>query len=355
MAEINFLPGPVKVSARVKAALGANAFSHRSEAFGKLHEHCAEMLLRLGKSRHVVLLMGSGTAANSMVAQEIKKLSAKGLILSNGAFGDRLLHQGEQAGLDFDQYALNWGEVFSFDKIKKLLRGKSWIWLTHCETSTGALNLDEQLVAYCKAQNIKLCLDSISAFGNQEVDFSDIYLASGSSGKGLCSFAGIALVFYNHKPEYIQNGFDYLDLAAYHEAADVPYTFSSNLLNALHTALLTTDYQRKFIRNQKHALQMMEWLAANGLRTPLTARQADYIWTIALPEKISSLTLGANLEKNGVLIHYRNRYLLDNNWNQIALMGTCRTKELSVGLSIFEHELRALLRGKLTSTYAGLN
>ncbi|MDR0771350.1 MAG: aminotransferase class V-fold PLP-dependent enzyme [Burkholderiales bacterium] len=344
MAEINFLPGPVKISRQVRTALSADAFSHRSEAFSRLYEQCSDMLLRLGKSKHVVLLMGSGTAANAMVAQELKKLSGKGLILSNGEFGERLISQGTKAGLDFDRYALNWGEAFALEEMKERLENKSWLWLVHCETSVGAINLDEQLVAYCKAQNIKLCLDSVSAFGNQEVDFSDVYLASSSSGKGLCSFYGIALVFYNHEPERAPGGCDYLDLAVYHEAASVPFTFSSNLLNALSMALRITDYQKKFKQNAKHALRVKEWIAANGLHAPLRARQADYIWTIAVPEKIPSAVLGARLKENGLWIHFKNRYLLENNWIQIALMGTGGTKEVSAGLDLFERELRALRR-----------
>jgi aspartate aminotransferase-like enzyme len=341
MAKINFLPGPVKIAPRVKAALGAKAFSHRSDAFGRLHEQCAEALLRLSKSKHVALLMGSGTAANAVVAQELKKLSAKGLILSNGEFGTRLINQGRKAALDFESYALNWGEAFAFEEIKKRLQDKSWLWLTQCESSIGALNFDERLVAYCKERSIKLCLDSVSAFGNQEVDFSEVYLASSTSGKGLCSFSGISMVFYNHEPECAQNGFDYLDLAVYHEAETVPFTFSSNLLNALNTALRTTDYRKKFSQNAKHALRIKECLAASGLHTPLSARQADYIWTIAIPEKISSSALGARLEKEGVLVHYKNRYLLENNWIQMALMGVCNAKEVAIGLSVLERELRA--------------
>ncbi|MCL2297579.1 MAG: aminotransferase class V-fold PLP-dependent enzyme [Proteobacteria bacterium] len=344
MAEINFLPGPVKISPRVKAALGAKTLSHRSDAFSSLHEQCKEALLRLGKSKHVAMLMGSGTAANAVVAQELKKLSAKGLILSNGEFGTRLIHQGRKAGLDFDSYVLSWGEAFAFEEIKKRLQGKSWLWLTHCETATGALNLDERLVAYCKERNIKLCLDSVSAFGNQETDFSGAYLASSSSGKGLCAFSGIALVFYNHEPEHARSGMDYLDLAVYQEAATVPFTFSSNLLNALHTALLTTDYRKKFAQNTKHASRITECLAANGLHTPLNERQADYLWTIAIPEKIPSSALGARLEKEGVLFHYRNRYLLENNWIQMALMGVFRAKEVVAGLGALERGLQALLR-----------
>ena len=346
MAEINFLPGPVAVSPRVRAALGVNAFSHRSDRFDKVHEQCAEALLRLSKSKYVVMVMGSGTAANAVVAQELKKLSAKGLILSNGEFGDRLISQGTKAGLDFDSHALSWGEAFTFEKIQKLLQNKSWLWLTHCESSTGALNLDEQLIAYCKARNIKLCLDSVSALGNQEVDFSDIYLASSTSGKGLCSFAGIGLVFYNHKPASASNGYDYLDLAVYHEAASVPFTFSSNLLNALHTALHTTDYPKKFARTARYALRVTELITANTLHSPLRARQAEYIWTIALPHKISPLLLGAGLEKQGVFVHYNNRYLLENNWIQLAFMGACGIKEVSLGLSLLERELKTLLCGR---------
>jgi aspartate aminotransferase-like enzyme len=344
MAEINFLPGPVQIAQRVQAALGVRAFSHRSDAFSRIHKQCADMLLQLGKSKHVAMLMGSGTAANAVVAQELKKLSAKGLILANGEFGARLISQGTKAGLNFDSYALNWGEAFAFEKIQELLRDASWLWLAHCETSTGAVNVDERLVAYCKERKIKLCLDSVSAFGNQEVDFSDSYLASGASGKGLCSFAGIALVFYNHEPQHARNGHDYLDLSVYHEAASVPFTFSSNLLNALYTALLTTDYTKKFAQNARHALQITELIAANRLRTPLSARQADYIWTIALPQTAPSLALGTELEKNGVFIHYKNPYLLENNWIQIALMGACGAKRVSDGLNILDRELKAFLR-----------
>ncbi|MDR2695164.1 MAG: aminotransferase class V-fold PLP-dependent enzyme [Deltaproteobacteria bacterium] len=345
MAAINFLPGPVAISPRVQAALGVNAFSHRGDAFSSLYTQCAHALLELGKSKYVAMLMGSGTAANAVVAQELKKLSARGLILANGEFGERLIRQGAQAGLEFDSHVLPWGEAFAWENIQTLLHNAAWVWLAHCETSTGAVNLDERLVEYCKARNIKLCLDSVSAFGNQEVDFSGMYLASGTSGKGLCAFAGIALVFYNHEPQRARHGHDYLDLAVYHEAASVPFTFSSNLLNALYTALRTTDYTKRFLHNARHALRIAELLAANALHTPLSARQADYIWTIALPDSVPSSALGTELEKNGVFVHYKNTYLLANNWIQLALMGACGVEEVAAGLSILDRELQAAISG----------
>ena len=334
------MPGPVKISPKVRAALAARPLSHRGGAFAELHGQCKDALLRLGKSKHVILLMGSGTAANAMVAQELKKLPGRGLVLANGEFGARLAAQGARAGLDFDTHRVAWGGAFAFEGVREKLRGKSWLWLAHCETSTGAVNLDARLAAHCKAQNIKLCLDSVSALGNQEVDFSGVYLASGVSGKGLCAVPGVAMVFYNHAPKPARTGLDYLDLAVYHGAAGVPFTFSSNLLAALRAALSATDYTRKFARNARHAARVGEWLAANKLRTPLThAQQADYVWTLALPKRISSPALGVRLEQNGVFVNHRNRYLARRNWIQIALMGVCGTKELAAALDIFGREM----------------
>ncbi|PTY83095.1 hypothetical protein B5V90_18190, partial [Heyndrickxia sporothermodurans] len=42
--------------------------------------------------------------------------------------------------------------------------------------------------------------------------------------------------------------------------------------------------------------------------------------TIELPKELSSLAFGEDLYLNGFLVHYRNRYLVEKNWLQIALM-----------------------------------
>ena len=39
-----------------------------------------------------------------------------------------------------------------------------------------------------------------------------------------------------------------------------------------------------------------------------------------IPKDLSSLAIGEDLYLNGFLVHYRNRYLIENNWIQIALM-----------------------------------
>ena len=303
---LNFLPGPVDIAPVVQAAMAAPAVWHRSKDFLHLYAQTKEKLLQLAQSRHVCLLQGSGTLANAVITQEIKKLGTRGLIVSNGEFGSRLIQQAAQAGLAFESYILDWGQRLDPNVMTNLLVDKDWLWLTQCETSTGALNLESWLMRHCKDRGIKLCLDSISAMGCMPVDFSDVYLASCASGKGLESYAGIAMVFYNHVPQPVHNGHSYLDLFTYHEIHNPPFTFSSNLLCALHMALHSTDYSAKHARNAHHAANLEQWLAQTGLHTPLAgAQQAEQVWTVALPPNVCASALGQYLEDKGIALHYK--------------------------------------------------
>lgn len=347
-AMLNFLPGPVAISAEVQAAFATPPVWHRSDAFLEYYNHSRQQLKDIGKSKYIVLLMGSGTMANAVVAQEIKKLPARGLILANGEFGERLVRQARQAGLDFDVYATEWGQRFCPEAIKKLLIDKGWLWLVQCETSTGTVNLETWLTQYCQKHSIKLCLDSISAAGCMEVDFSHAYLASSTSGKGFESYAGIAMVFYNHEPEFVDMGHAYSDLFTYHKVESPPFTFSSNLLFALHTALNHTDYKAKYTHNYVHSEKLKQWLCNHNLVTPLVgAQQADHVWSIALDSNESSSKIGEALEQRGITLHYKNHYLQNNNWLQLTLMTNHSNEEIDVMLETFEH-VRSTTQKKTT-------
>src|ERR1041385_7458953 len=74
-----------------------------------------------------------------------------------------------------------------------------------------------------------------------------VYLASCVSGKGLAAFPGLSMVFYNHKlipaPKALPR---YLDLGLYAANDGVPFTHSSNMLNALQAALRRPSWQKRF-------------------------------------------------------------------------------------------------------------
>ena len=60
------------------------------------------------------------------------------------------------------------------------------------------------------------------------------------------------------------------------------------------------------------------------------------VLTLALPQEISSKTVGWQLQKAGYLLSYRSEYLLKRNWIQICLMGEFSRQHLSSLLSILE-------------------
>jgi aspartate aminotransferase-like enzyme len=56
---------------------------------------------------------GSGTLANDAIAAQLSLLDGRGLVLSNGEFGERLIDHARRFGLSFDVLKIEWGEAFT--------------------------------------------------------------------------------------------------------------------------------------------------------------------------------------------------------------------------------------------------
>lgn len=327
VVEGNFLPGPVPVSESVRKAHDADPVSHRSASFMADFAETKRWLCQLAGSRSVEILPGSGTLANDVVAAQLSLLDKPGLILSNGEFGERLIDHATRFKLAFHVLKVEWGSPFNHEAIGRLLAdygSLAWIWAVHCETSSGLLTDIEPLAHLAAARDMRLCLDCISSIGNVPVDLSAVYLASGTSGKGLGAYPGLALVFYNHdvqpKPQDLPR---YLDLGLYAAQAGVPFTVSSNLLYALLAAVRRITPSAM---GGKHAVAsaLQTRLAAMGLQLiGQDGQLSPAVVTIALPEAVSSAEVGDRLEQLGYLVSYRSGYLLARNWMQICLMGEC--------------------------------
>ena len=346
---ISFLPGPVSIHDAVRETLGQFPISHRSDAFLLSFQITKQLLRQLTGGRGVEILLGSGTLANDVVAGQLSLLERPGLVLSNGEFGERLIDQATRFRLPFEEHRLDWGEPFDLELIRgqiKRLRGIDWIWAVHCETSTGVLNDLAGLKRLCAEAKIKLCLDCISSIGTTPVDLKGVFLASGVSGKGLGSFPGLSMVFYDHKvapaPKRLPR---YLDLGYYADCEGVPFTHSSNLLFALQTALSRLEPRR-----YEALVEVSIWLRAQLRDLGLSilapdANASPAVVTLILPSGVNSRTLGKKLQKAGYLLSYGSEYLLTRNWIQICLMGEY-SKESLGGLLEELKNLRLARRGR---------
>ena len=323
---LSFLPGPVDVTPEVRKAFASPPVSHRSEEFLEDVRQTQDALCRLLSARHVQILTGSGTLANDVVAAQISLLEGRGLILSNGEFGDRLIDHASRTRLDFTPHQQPWGEIFNLEAIEQQLAAHPdirWLWAVHCETSTGVLNDLASLKSLAQKHHLKLCLDCISSIGTVPVDLSSVHLASGISGKGLRGYPGLSLVFHNDNiPPADSRLPRYLDLGFYAAKSGVPFTLCSNLLHALKAAVHQLDPATRYQAIADHHHYIRARLRDLNIPVLAPAESASpAILTLPLPSQISATKVGDRLADAGFHLSYKSDYLLERNWIQICLMG----------------------------------
>jgi aspartate aminotransferase-like enzyme len=332
---VNFLPGPVTVRREVRRAFEQAPESHRGEDFKKEFQATKQILCELARAGKVELFMGSGTLANDVVAGQLSLVGQPGLVLSNGEFGSRLVDQARRFNLKFEAVEFPWGQPLDLAAVKRKLSGNiAWLWCTHCETSTGILADLAALKILCAKNGTKLCLDCVSSIGTMPVDLTGVYLASCSSGKGLRAYPGIAMVFYSHEtasaPDKLPR---YLDLGFYARQSGSPFTFSSNLLHALHAAVKRVHWERRFTETAEWSAWLRERLIEMGFNLVGNgALLSPAVITILLPPKMDSQKIGEAMQEAGYLLSYNSEYLRSKNWIQACLIGEC-TKEKVVALA----------------------
>ncbi len=320
---INLSTGPVGLTTAVKKALFADAFSHRSEAFRKLYLRTTGFLCRQFQVEQAYLLTGSGTLANEAMLWQIKLTGRKGLILSNGEFGERLITQADRQGLSFHTLSFSWGQAFDLEEIREhcISTHPGWILFCHCETSTGMIN-DLDVLARIAEDSGALCFaDCMSTVGAFALDLSKISMASCSSGKGLASVPGLAVVLSNIQPRRSVDHPVYTDLYQYRITKGIPFTLSSNLVAALLTSLEEKLCEQQFQLTSILSLRIHELLSREGL--VCFPQWTSHVITIR-----SDTSMIREFEKAGLVIGYESSYLRKRNWAQLACLGTYSGKQV---------------------------
>ncbi len=348
-ATARFLTGPVTPLAAVRAAHAAEANTHRSGEFVAQVARVRRRICDLTRTSDAALLVGSGTLANDVVAASIRNLAGSGLILASGEFGERLADHAHRAGLRFELLRKAWGATFDEDELRDAARHAraAWIWGVYCETSTGVLHDLATLRKAAASAGARLCLDCIGALGTVGADLRGVWLASGTSGKGLGAFAGLALVLLNGElPPRSGDVPRYLDLELWLRHGSVPFTHSSNLVGALEVALEQTDWAERIGRTARDGRWLRAALRAQGLAVVAPEQCASPgVVSIALSPETPSDAVAEGLEQLGCEVAWRSAYLVERNWIQVALMGdydrgALRGLPAAVALQVREHSLR---------------
>ncbi|MCU5375974.1 aminotransferase class V-fold PLP-dependent enzyme [Bacillus cereus] len=329
--EYSFLPGPVDIEENVRKAFSTKPISHRSKSFQVTMDNVKKRLLHMTKAKHVQLMLGTGTLANDAIALQLRSLKGKGLVLTNGEFGNRLIGHAARAQLHFDTYKKEMGELFIYTELEQIMEtgNYEWLWFVHHETSTGMLNDLDELNVLCEKYKVKLCVDCISSIGAIPIDLKDVYFASGVSGKAIKSFTGLSFVFYNHNVKVNETLPAYMDIGMYEENDSIPYSHSWNLMYALQEALKRFDDEMAFEKIKETYAYIEQAVTTMGLKLVSPKEHAaPIILTIQLNKGLSSKAVGDALALQGYIIHYESAYLQKNNWIQIACLNHYKERDL---------------------------
>lgn len=321
----NFLTGPVSVAPYVRAAFNQDAVSHRSSAFLTRYRDVQQRLCALTGAPHATLLLGSGTLANDVVGTQLQQLGGPGIVAINGEFGERLADHAERLGLPHTVVRAPWGAPLDYDAIDSAMRRTRarWLWCVHSDTSTGVVNDVGVLRALAQRHDAKLALDAISTVGALPLTLDGVWCASGVSGKSLAAFPGVAIVFHEALPHAPTVRVPrYLDLQLADAHGGIPFTQSSNLIEALHASLAYTNWHARMAQRARDGRWLRGALERAGLPELAPESVASpIVHTIPLPVDIDAQQVGEALRQTGWLVAFESGYLRERNWLQICLMG----------------------------------
>ena len=246
-------PGPVTLSEKVRAALVRGDWCHREDEFADLTKSLNRRLAGVYRgdfaTRHVsVLIAGSGTCAVEAMLATLAPADAKTLVLANGVYGERMATMLARMRKPHEVQSAGWSEPIDFAaaEARMAVGDISHVVAVQHETTTGRLNDIAKLGSVCRANGVKLLLDSVSAFGAEDIRFDEwnVEGLAATANKCLHGVPGISFVIADRerlaKPSAACPSV-YLDLSSYfatqHGEGFSPFTLAVNSAFGLDAAL----------------------------------------------------------------------------------------------------------------------
>lgn len=318
-----FTAGPVSVSESMKK-IDYDPIGHREEEFSELFSRVKARLLKIFKGdprRHTVLIInGSGTAAiESVLASVIG--DERILVVTNGAFGDRLEEICRFHALNCQVVRFGWDEPINVDVVAKRMEHQSakptFLAMVHHETSTGALNPIHQVGELCKKRNVSFIVDSISGFCGAPLNVigDHIDFAISNTNKCLCGLPVLSFLCVRNatlekcrqkaKPKnYYLNLFKHYDYAQKDQTPNTPQIPLFHMLDKAIDELFVEGLDNRLERYASNAKLLRSLLKSAGFEFYLEESQMGNIVTnVLVPNGISYQQIHDEMKNRGYLIY----------------------------------------------------
>lgn len=205
MRQYLMIPGPTQVPDRVLRAMAKPMINHRGSEFGAIFKEATEGLKGVFQTKNDVLIFPcSGTGA--LEASIVNALSPgdKALVVSIGAFGERVADICKAFGINAEVLKYEWGLPANPKDIKEKLEKNpdiKAVFVTHNETSTGVTNDLEAISKVVKAFDALFIVDAVSSLGaiDLQTDNWGADIVAAASQKALMVPPGLGIVSVSEK------------------------------------------------------------------------------------------------------------------------------------------------------------
>jgi len=332
-------PGPVNVSARVRAALNGPDRCHRESEYFDLQDAIRSRLTGVfGTSPDAytpVLLTGSGTAmVEAMIASCVPE-GGRLLVVRNGVYGDRMARIAAVHRIATDAVASVWIARPPRESLERALRAERYdaVAVVHQETTTGLLNDMETVSELVHAAGARLLVDAVSALGGEPFDFARwrpdaVACTANKCVQGLpgLSFALVRRGFMEEMQSYPERTL-YLHLPRHHasqEQRSTAFTPAIQVADALKAALdelFEETVAGRIDRYARAATIVRDGLEASGFALLLPqALRSNTLTTAMLPAGFGYESLHDALKREGFVI-YAGQGQLSHATFRVANMG----------------------------------
>jgi aspartate aminotransferase-like enzyme len=281
MKRVLFTPGPTELPAEVLEAMARPIIHHRTDEYrGYFLESTKRLQEHLGTTQPVLTLSCSGSGAMEAALVNLLSPGDEAIVVEGGKFGDRWRVIGQAYGVTVHTVSVAWGRVATVADVESALaahpRSKA-VFLTHSETSTGALFPVMEMARAARARGVATIIDAVTSFGVYDLHFDTSGLDGvvWGSQKGMMIPPGLGYVCFSPRgwelakesklPKF------YLNLTKARsslEKGDTPFTPAITLVLAARAALelmAKEGRENVFARHERNAGATRAAVRALGL------------------------------------------------------------------------------------------
>lgn len=173
-------PGPLTTTDTVKKEMMSDHCTWDDD-YKKITQKIRRDLLKLAKAPEseytTVLMQGSGSFGVESVLTSVIGESDKLLIVTNGAYGERMIDIARHSQISYVVYNESYDKIPSAQKVAEILESDpdvTHVAMVHSETTSGILNDIESVTKVVKDFQKTMIVDAMSSFGGVDIEVGEL-------------------------------------------------------------------------------------------------------------------------------------------------------------------------------------